>query len=187
MPRSAHSTARCFASPEATNFAGPYVDWRFWPATPEIEERQTIEPPPVFSISSIAYLQLRNIPRPSTAMTSSQSSGSASRIVPERDDARVRHQHVESPVGLDRRRDHAPRLVGLRDVAHHGDDLGASRLEALAEPLQPLAVDVAGDDPRALGCEQLRRRPADPCAAPVMTADFPSSRVIAPPRRPGRR
>ena len=81
MPLSAHSTARCFVSPEARNFAGPYVDWPFCPATPEIEERQTIEPPPVLSISSIAYLQLRNIPRPSTAMTSSQSSGVASVIV----------------------------------------------------------------------------------------------------------
>ena len=68
-------------SPEATNFAGPYVDWRLWPAIPEIDERQTIEPPPVPSIGSIAYLQVRNMPRPSIDMTSSQSSGVDSVIV----------------------------------------------------------------------------------------------------------
>ena len=45
-----------------------------WPATPEIEDKQTMEPPPVINICSIAYLQVKNMPRPSIAITSSQSS-----------------------------------------------------------------------------------------------------------------
>jgi hypothetical protein len=58
------------------------VDWFFCPATPEIEDRHTIEPPPVFSISSIAYLQVGNMPRPSTAMTSSQCDRAATSSAP---------------------------------------------------------------------------------------------------------
>jgi hypothetical protein len=52
------------------------------PAMPEIEERQTIDPPPVASIASIAYLQVRNIPRPSMAKTRSQSSADDSSTSP---------------------------------------------------------------------------------------------------------
>jgi hypothetical protein len=62
---------------------------------------------------------------------------------------------------LDRRVAHAPRILGLRDVADDADQLAASTRDALAEPIQPLAVDVACDDPRPLSREQLRRRSAD--------------------------
>ena len=43
---------------------------------------QTIDPPPVLSMASIAYLQVRNMPRPSIAMTWSQSSTVDSMISP---------------------------------------------------------------------------------------------------------
>jgi hypothetical protein len=49
---------------------------------PEIDERQTIAPPPVFSIASIAYLQVKNMPRPSIDITRSQSSAVDSVIAP---------------------------------------------------------------------------------------------------------
>jgi hypothetical protein len=73
MPCWAHSTARCFVKPVARNFAGPYVDCRAWPAIPEIEDKHTMEPPPLLNICSMAYLQVKNMPRPSAAITSSQS------------------------------------------------------------------------------------------------------------------
>src|SRR5215212_9956114 len=83
MPLAAHSTARCLVIPEATNLAGPYVDCWACPARPEIEDRQTMEPPgsSCYSMASTANLQVRNIPRPSTAITRSQSSGVASTMV----------------------------------------------------------------------------------------------------------
>ena len=41
-----------------------------------------MDPPPVVNICSIAYLQVKNMPRPSIAMTSSQSSAVASTTDP---------------------------------------------------------------------------------------------------------
>ena len=49
---------------------------------------------------------------------------------------------------VDRRVGHAPCILGLRDVADDDDELAASTRYTVAEPIQPLAVDVARDDPR---------------------------------------
>jgi hypothetical protein len=42
MPRSAHSMAKCFVIPVATNLAGPYVACRFCRAIPEIEKNRQL-------------------------------------------------------------------------------------------------------------------------------------------------
>src|SRR5215208_7984590 len=83
MPLAAHSTARCLVMPEATNLAGPYVDCCACPARPEIEDKQTMEPPcgSCSSMASTANLQVRNMPLPSTAITWSQSSTVASTML----------------------------------------------------------------------------------------------------------
>jgi len=48
---------------------------------PEIDDRQTMDPPDppsLINICSMAYLHVKNMPRPSMDMTSSQSAGVAS-------------------------------------------------------------------------------------------------------------
>jgi len=53
--------------------AGPYAAWPTWPRCPEIDDSSTIEPEPWRAMCSMANLQVRNMPRPSTAITWSQS------------------------------------------------------------------------------------------------------------------
>ena len=148
-------------SPEATNFAGPYVDWLDWPAIPEIDERQTIEPPPFCSICSMAYLQVRNMPAAVDGHDLVPVLGRGFGDRAQWDDPGVRHEDVEAAVVLDRRLDHAPGVVGFRDVADDGRALGATRLEVRAKPVQPGSVDVGRDEAGAFGREQVRGRPAD--------------------------
>ena len=109
----------------------------------------------------MAYLHVRNMPRPSTAMTLVPVVGRRFGDGTQRDDAGIRDKDVETPVVLDGGRDHPLRVVGIRDIADDGRALGPTRIEISAKSVQPDGVDVGRDEPGALGREQVRGRPAD--------------------------
>src|SRR5215217_6285015 len=136
-----------------------------------------MEPPPVFSISSIAYLQLRNIPRPSTATTSSQSSGVASAMF---------------------RRGMIPAFA-TRTSSRPCCSTAAAIILFASSGFETSPTAATSSAPRACKRSRSRSRPLPsmspatirapsaanssvvarpmPIAAPVMTADFPSRRL----------
>jgi hypothetical protein len=118
MPLSAHSTARCFVSPEATNFAARRSTASSARRLPR-SRRDRRSSRPVFDISSIAYLQVREHPAAIHGHDLLPVLRCGLVDVLQRDDAGIRHQDVEPPVALNRRRHHVPRVFGFRDVAHH--------------------------------------------------------------------
>ena len=165
IPRPAHSTARCLVRPVATNLAGPYVAWRVCPAMPEIEDRQTMAPPPFISIGSIAYLHVKNMPRPSMDMTSSQSAGGPPPRR-QRNDACVRDGDVQPPVPLDRSFDHPAGILRLRHVRSHDDDVVCDIRKRFAQSRQTIDVDVREDKTRPFAGKKLRCRAAYPGRRP---------------------
>lgn len=73
---------------------------------PEMEGRQTIEPPPAVTMCSIMYLHVKNIPRPSTAITWSYVVPGRFSDLVERDDSGIGNEDVDPAVPLDAGVDH---------------------------------------------------------------------------------
>src|SRR5688500_5050822 len=109
---------------------------------PEMEDTQTMEPPPVVIICSIAYLQVKNMPRPSIDMTSSQPSGVASTIDASGMMPAIGNRNVQASVVLDRDLDHLARIRRLRHIRRDEGDIG---------------VDVRENKTRALAGERFCR------------------------------
>ncbi len=177
MPRSAHSTARCLVIPEATNFAGPYVDCCACPATPEMDERQTIEPPgsACSSIASTAYLQVRNIPRPSIAMTRSQSSGVASTMLlsgmtPALATRTSIRPNLPTAASMMRRASSTTETSPTTASTSAPGSANRSRRPSSPSPSTSLTTSLAP----SLANNSAVARPM-PFAAPVTTADLPRS------------
>ena len=82
-----------------------------------------MDPPPLINICSIAYLHVKNMPRPSMDMTSSQSAGVASHHRCQRNDARIGDGDVQPPVPLNRSFDDPVGILRLRHVRSHAGDV----------------------------------------------------------------
>ena len=119
-------------------------------------------PPPLINICSIAYLHVKNMPRPSMDMTSSQSSGVASSYRRQRDDARVGDRDVEPPILIDRYVDHPASVLWLGHVRRHDGDVIGHIRKGIPQRRQAIGIDVRDDEARALAGKQFRRRTADP-------------------------
>ena len=80
----------------------------------------------------------------------------------ELDDAGVGDQHVEAGVRRHRGLHDASGVGVLGHVADDAGDLGAElAVDLRGHAPQTRGVDVVHDEPRTLGCEPHRRRPAD--------------------------
>src|SRR5688572_25490721 len=117
---------------------------------PEMEERQTMEPPPVVIICSIAYLQVKNMPRPSIDMTSSPTLRRGFHNRRQRNDARIGDRDVEPPVMLDRHLDHLACVRRLRHVA----------LTRATSPVTSASESRSADNPSVLMSARTRRAPS---------------------------
>jgi hypothetical protein len=120
----------------------------------------------------MAYLQVRNMPRPSTAMTASQSSAVDSRTSPRGMMPALATATSIRPKASTAART-AARQSASRDVPDDGLDLGARRRELVAEPLERVAW-MSWTTRRAPSAAKrtVVARPI-PKAAPVTRQDLP--------------
>src|SRR5215211_3002187 len=135
-----------------------------------------MEPPPVFNISSIAYLQVRNIPRPSTDMTLSQSSGVASTMV-----LSGITPAFATRMSIRPKRSTAASIMRFASLGTETSpttvstsaSLPASRSPSSSSPASSTSVRTRSAPSRAKSSAVAR---PIPFAAPVTTADLPRSR-----------
>jgi hypothetical protein len=135
-----------------------------------------MEPPPVVNICSIAYLHVKNMPRPSTAMTASQSLGvasttDASGMMPALATAMSSRPYCSTATSIIRR-------------TSSGFDTSA--VTTATSSVTFASESRSADKPSALISARTRRAPSRanssdvarpiPAAAPVITALLPSKR-----------
>src|SRR5215216_5386132 len=135
-----------------------------------------MEPPPLLIICSIAYLQVKNMPRPSIAMTSSQSSSVASTT-----DASGMMPALAITMSS---RPYSSTATSI--IRRTSSGFETSAVKTATSPVTSRSESRSADNPSALISASTRRAPSRanssavarpiPAAAPVTTADFPSNR-----------
>src|SRR5918997_622195 len=141
-----------------------------------MDERHTIDPPSVSSIASMAYLQVRNIPRPSTAITWSQSSGVASTMV----------LKGMTPAFATRTSIRPKRSTAAPIMRFASSGLETSPTTVSTSMSSPANLSRSSPSPASSTSVRTRSAPSRakssavarpiPFAAPVTTADLPRSR-----------
>jgi hypothetical protein len=135
-----------------------------------------MEPPPLLIICWIAYLQVKNMPRPSIAMTSSQSSSVASTT-----DASGMMPALAITMS---NRPYSSTATSI--IRRTSSGFATSAVTTATSPVTSRSESRSADKPSVLISARTRRAPSRanssavarpiPAAAPVTTADFPSNR-----------